>query len=102
MSRSSGPRSTWTARASVHMSRFERRNLSDLPRMIDPSQTEVVFMADRLCAVPGCNKLLYAKGLCHPHYKRKRRTGDVQADKGIGERVTQVCSVDGCENVATE
>src|SRR3954454_3490825 len=50
-------------------------------------------MADRLCAVPGCNKPRYAKGLCNTHYKRKRRTGDVQADRGIGERVTQICSV---------
>jgi hypothetical protein len=62
----------------------------------------VVLVTDRLCAVPGCFKPHYAKGLCNSHYKRKRRTGDLQADRAIGERVVQVCSVDGCDNVATE
>jgi hypothetical protein len=45
---------------------------------------------------------LYAKKLCNSHYKRKQRTGDVQAGKSIGERVVRICSVNGCDNVATE
>src|SRR4051794_9840977 len=76
--------------------------MSDPPRMIHPIPTEVVFMTDRLCAVPDCDKPVYAKDLCNTHYKRKRRTGDVQAERPIGERVTQICSVDGCDRVATE
>lgn len=59
-------------------------------------------MGVRTCSVPGCDKPLYAKALCNSHYKRERRSGDVQADKGIGERVAKICSVEGCDNGATE
>ena len=59
-------------------------------------------MAVHICSVPGCDKPAYAKGLCNTHYKRKQRTGDVQADKVIGARVVKTCSVEGCDNVATE
>jgi hypothetical protein len=60
-------------------------------------------MTQRVCAVTGCDKPLYAKGLCNTHYKRRQRTGDVQADKAIGEpHKAQICSVEGCDRIATE
>ena len=59
-------------------------------------------MTERVCAVPGCDRSVYATDLCNSHYKRKQRTGDVQADKPIGERPVEICSVEGCENKATE
>jgi hypothetical protein len=60
-------------------------------------------MAGGVCGVRGCERRFYAKGLCNTHYKRERRTGDVQADRRIGEKVAaKKCSVEGCDNVATE
>lgn len=47
------------------------------------------------CSVESCDRTVYARGLCQPHYKRLRRHGDVLADVPVG-RGTRECSVDGC------
>ena len=48
------------------------------------------------CDVEGCERPRYAKGLCQPHYKRRRRHGDVFAEVPIGRQVS-VCAVEGCQ-----
>ncbi len=30
----------------------------------------------RTCTIPGCERLHYARGWCHPHYRRWQRYGD--------------------------
>jgi hypothetical protein len=50
-----------------------------------------------LCGVDSCDRPLYARGLCQPHYKRLRRHGDVFAEIPIG-RSLKPCSVEGCPN----
>ena len=47
------------------------------------------------CTVESCDRTVYARSLCQPHYKRLRRHGDVLADVPIG-RGTRECSVEGC------
>jgi hypothetical protein len=47
------------------------------------------------CSITSCERNVYASELCHPHYRRLRRHGDVFADVPIG-RSRAVCSVDGC------
>lgn len=51
------------------------------------------------CSIESCDRDVYAKQLCQPHYKRLRRHGDVFADVPIG-RVQRRCSVAGCEEPA--
>lgn len=48
------------------------------------------------CTVEGCSKESEAWGLCHAHYQRWLRHGDVQADRPL-RRQGAACSVDGCE-----
>lgn len=39
-----------------------------------------------LCAIEGCGKPFYGRGLCHAHYERQRRTGDLAADRPLRRR----------------
>lgn len=55
-----------------------------------------------MCQVGGCERDLYTRGLCEPHYRRLLRTGTVNADVEIGTRPLNDCSVAICHNVATE
>lgn len=48
------------------------------------------------CGVEGCAKTAEAHDLCHGHYQRWQRHGDVQADRPIG-RQGALCAVDGCQ-----
>lgn len=48
------------------------------------------------CTVNDCTKVAEAHGLCHGHFQRWQRHGDVQADRPLG-RQGALCSVDGCE-----
>ncbi len=55
------------------------------------------------CAVAVCTRPAYAGGLCEPHYRRRRRTGSVSADRAVGEPPQPAaCAVDGCGRRATE
>jgi hypothetical protein len=58
----------------------------------------------KVCSVKGCGRLVYAKGLCRPHYWRQKTHGDIQADIPIRSRDESAgdgpCSVRGCEQVA--
>jgi len=36
------------------------------------------------CFVPGCRRRRHASGLCHGHYERLERDGDVRADEPLG------------------
>lgn len=45
----------------------------------------------RLCTVEGCERKLYAKGLCEPHYKRKRARGTTDPRPKLS------CRVEGCQ-----
>jgi len=38
---------------------------------------------DHECRVKGCDRLVYSKGLCSAHYRRKRTLGSVQAHKPL-------------------
>lgn len=48
------------------------------------------------CCIDSCERNVYARELCQPHYKRLRRHGDVFADLPIG-RPQRRCSVPACE-----
>lgn len=58
-------------------------------------------MADN-CSVEGCDRRTYARGLCEPHYRRRQRTGDVNADRAIGDVAVYPCLVESCRRLATE
>lgn len=47
------------------------------------------------CCIDSCERNVYARELCHPHYKRLQRHGDAFADLSIG-RAHRPCSVPGC------
>ena len=49
------------------------------------------------CSIESCDRSVYARELCQPHYRRLRRHGDVFADLPIG-RVARTCSVQDCNN----
>lgn len=53
---------------------------------------------DTACSVPGCDRPIYSGSLCVGHYERRRRLGDVQADRPLKERLptTGTCVVPGC------
>jgi len=40
------------------------------------------------------------RGLCHGHYLRLIRTGDVRPERPLGRRVNTTCVADGCERPA--
>ncbi len=48
------------------------------------------------CCIESCERNVYARELCQPHYKRVRRYGDAFADLPIG-RARRTCSVPACE-----
>ena len=47
------------------------------------------------CCIDSCERNVYARELCQPHYKRLQRHGDVFADLPIG-RPRRGCSVPNC------
>lgn len=47
------------------------------------------------CSIESCERNVYARELCQPHYKRLRRHGEVFADLPIG-RSRGLCSVASC------
>ena len=51
------------------------------------------------CCIDSCDRNVYARELCHPHYRRLMRHGDVFADLPIG-RSYRTCSVPACERPA--
>jgi hypothetical protein len=51
------------------------------------------------CCIESCDRNVYARELCQPHYKRLRRHGDVFADLPIG-RAPRSCSVPLCDKPA--
>lgn len=56
------------------------------------------------CSVDGCDRPRYARQPeCEAHYRRRRRTGDVNANRAIGERPPAgTCMVETCSNTVTE
>ena len=48
-----------------------------------------------MCEADGCDRVVYARGLCGRHYKQMRRHGQLQT--GTGPRP---CAVDGCDRQA--
>lgn len=56
------------------------------------------------CDVAGCDRPCYARQpYCEPHYRRLRRTGDLDPDRAIGATVeAKPCMVDSCGNTSTE
>ena len=50
------------------------------------------------CCLESCERTTYARELCHPHYRRLQRHGDVFADVPIG-RSRAVCSAAKCEQL---
>ena len=56
-----------------------------------------------MCEVIDCERPVYCKGLCEPHYRRQRRTGSVSAEVAVGQRAEAAdCAAEGCERRATE
>ena len=47
------------------------------------------------CCIDSCDRNVYARELCQPHYRRLRRHGDAFADLPIG-RALRECSVPAC------
>jgi len=59
-------------------------------------------MSEPTCSVPDCGRDVRTKGFCNPHYQRLKTTGDVQANKPIRVKRTDVdpneaCRVEGCD-----
>lgn len=52
--------------------------------------------APQLCEVPSCDRLAVTKGLCHGHYLRWSRQGDVKEDVPLARPTRDICSIDGC------
>jgi hypothetical protein len=58
---------------------------------------------EEVCDVSDCERTVYSRGLCEPHYRRRLRTGRVGDDVPVGERgETRICMADGCQRGATE
>ena len=56
-----------------------------------------------MCEVHGCERRVYSRGLCEPHYRRRRRTGDVGAAVAVGQRAApKPCMAGACDRTATE
>ena len=57
----------------------------------------------KLCSVDGCDRLMYARGVCEAHYRRLRRTGTVGAGRAVGAvPEPKPCMVAACKNTSTE
>jgi hypothetical protein len=55
------------------------------------------------CTVPGCERVRYARQpFCEPHYRRLRRTGELDAARPVGGTVRRECMAQTCTRVATE
>jgi hypothetical protein len=54
------------------------------------------------CGAAGCGRDQYARGLCEPHYRRRKRTGSLSEQVAIGDRPKAPCRVTGCGRTATE
>lgn len=56
-----------------------------------------------ICSVSSCDRPARSRGWCHQHYKRWRRTGDVQANKpfGVKTALPDTCIVVGCVRAAS-
>lgn len=50
------------------------------------------------CRVYGCEAVVDAKDLCHAHYQRLQRNGNVEEDKPL-RRGGLTCSVEGCDRL---
>jgi hypothetical protein len=54
--------------------------------------------ATRLCRIPDCTGPVDAQDLCHGHYLRLLRNGDVGEEDPLSRRKQpEICTVDGCE-----
>lgn len=51
-----------------------------------------------MCSVATCMRGQYAKALCHAHYRRLQRYGDVREDIPLRTAVVPVCKVPSCGN----
>lgn len=51
----------------------------------------------RVCSVDGCQRRVSARSLCHGHYIRWSRTGDVRQDVPLQRPEREQCSVGECE-----
>lgn len=55
----------------------------------------------KACEVDGCDRKVYAKGLCSRHYQKLRKYGNPTEDRtgniGQYERPDRRCSLDGCD-----
>ena len=57
----------------------------------------------KMCHVNDCERPIYCRGLCEPHYRRLRRTGELSAELAVGERPKiRECMAEGCARPATE
>lgn len=53
------------------------------------------------CSVDGCTRPAWARGWCHPHYRRWYLYGEPEADQPTGlPTIAPTCSVDGCHKPA--
>lgn len=52
------------------------------------------------CSVATCERKVTERGLCHGHYLRVIRTGDLQPERPLDRRVNTVCQVEGCDRNA--
>jgi len=60
--------------------------------------------AVRVCVAEGCDHRATTRGLCHGHYARFRRDGDIRQDIPLGSLKTaktyKVCAIEGCSRRA--
>jgi len=55
------------------------------------------------CAIAGCERLRYSRGICEAHYRRWRRTGSLDEATPIGVRAPSLrCAVPDCTGTAVE
>ena len=46
-----------------------------------------------ICAAEGCNRIVYAKGYCRPHWHRLKTYGRLEKIRGL---IKGNCTIDGC------
>lgn len=49
------------------------------------------------CRVPECERSVWVKELCSPHYQRHRRSGDPLGKQVMRDSVPRICTAEGCE-----
>lgn len=55
------------------------------------------------CRTDRCDRPVYAQEMCEAHYRRRLRTGRVDAERPIGALTPpKTCMVESCTNVSTE